>query len=171
MVLNQWNYWNLPDCGYILQYKIYLMKMEMGKVILCQLPVVEWENHWEELERIGKRSIHHCQKVMPLFLGGMTKDIREPFTDRQTSKRQERVVGIFMELEQKGRTEDTTDWTKILDTLKQDSCINLTTTGNMRIKSDNRTWTFPTLITIILQYTTSHLRGRLVFFPNNNNRI
>ena len=49
------------------------------------------------------------QKLMPLFLGVMTKDIREPFTDRQTSKRQERVVGIFMELELKGRMEDTTN--------------------------------------------------------------
>jgi hypothetical protein len=39
----------------------------------------------------------------------MTKDIRKLFSDRQTSKRQERVVGIFMELEQKERKEDTTD--------------------------------------------------------------
>ena len=52
-------------------------------------------------------------------------DTREQSTNLQTSQRQERVEGIFTELEQKGRMEDTTDWTKILDTLKKDFSSNL----------------------------------------------
>ena len=60
-------------------------------------------------ERIGKRGLHLCQKLMPLFLGVMILDTREQSTNLQTSQRQERVEGIFTELEQKGRMEDTTD--------------------------------------------------------------
>ena len=85
------------------------MKIEMGKVIHYLLQVVQWGNQSKELKQIGKRSIQHYPKLMPLFLGVMTKDIKELFTDRQTSKKQEKVVGIFMELEQKGGMEDTTD--------------------------------------------------------------
>ena len=70
---------------------------------------------------------------MPLFLGVMTKDIKEPFTDRQTSKRQERVVEILMGMV-KEKIVETTFPTKILRMLRQDSFIDLT--AQRRLKTN-----------------------------------
>ena len=61
---------------------------------------------------------------MQLFLSVMTKDTRVQSTNHPILKLLERVVGIFTELEQKGRVVETTFHTKILDTLKQDSSTN-----------------------------------------------
>ena len=62
---------------------------------------------------------------MQLFLGVMTKDIRELFTDRQTSKRQERVVVTLMEMV-KGRIVETTDilLKTTLSTLAANNAVN-----------------------------------------------
>ena len=60
---------------------------------------------------------------MQSFLGVMTKDTSEQFTNHLTSKLLERVVETLMEMV-KGRIVETTSLTKILNTLKQDSSTN-----------------------------------------------
>ena len=62
---------------------------------------------------------------MPLFLGVMTNFIREQFTNHPTSKLLERVVETLMGMV-KEKIVETTFHTKILEMLRQDSCINLT---------------------------------------------
>ena len=68
---------------------------------------------------------------MPLFLGVMTKDTREQFTNHPTSKLLERVVETLMGMV-KEKIVETTFHTKILRMLRQDSFIDLTTQRRLK---------------------------------------